>query len=56
MSVEILLMSCMSVWRFRDEMCVCPLAWHCIALHFIASRWLHLVIHLQETANDKRGW
>ena len=29
MSVEILLMSCMSVWRFRDELCV----FSCVALH-----------------------
>ena len=48
MSVEILLMSCMSVWRFRDELSVCVFS--CVALDyiaFIALRWLHLVIHFK---------
>ena len=53
MSVEILLMSCMSVWRFRDELRVCSLAWHWIALHYIALAALGHTF--QERATDKRG-
>ena len=55
MSVEILLMSCMSVWRFRDELCVCVfscMALHCIASHCAGCIWSYIS---KRGATDKRG-
>ena len=61
MSVEILLMSCMSVWRFRDELCVL-FAWHCIALHrtalaaYISKRGRPIKEDDNRRLYDYNGW
>ena len=62
MSVEILLMTCMSVWRFRDalRLCVRSLAWHCTALAAFGHKYPREGRPIEEDDNrrlyDYNGW